>query len=247
MECLDGHTLKHRIRKGPFQILEIVDLATQIADALEAAHAQGIMHRDIKPGNIFVTERGEIKVLDFGLAKITHPQTARARGQAHGAGVRDSTADAVLTGPGVTLGTMPYMSPEQIRGDDLDLRTDLFSYGAVLYEMATRRMPFHGETPEMIRDKILNGDPDSPCRINPAIPAALEAIIRKSLEKHREMRYQTASDLLADLRRLKRDLDSGPQKNSFDCGDITPARQSDRFSRNPPDWRTSTAIRKLTI
>jgi non-specific serine/threonine protein kinase len=214
MECLDGQTLKHRIRKGPFQIPEIVEFATQIADALEAAHAQGIMHRDIKPGNIFITERGQIKVLDFGLAKIMRPFTARASRQAHGAAVRDSTEDVVLTGPGMTLGTMPYMSPEQIRGDDLDLRTDLFSYGAVLYEMVTRRMPFQGETPEMIRHNILNGDPDSPCRINPAIPVALEAIIRKSLEKHREMRYQTASDLLADLRRLKRDLDSSPRKNS---------------------------------
>ena len=209
MECLDGQTLKHRIRKGPFPISEIVEFATQIADALEAAHAQGIMHRDIKPGNIFITERGQIKVLDFGLAKIT-----RGNRQVHDPAVGDSTADAALTGPGMTLGTMPYMSPEQIRGDDLDLRTDLFSYGAVLYEMVTRRMPFQGETPEMIRNNILNGDPDNPCRINPAIPAALEAIIRKSLEKHREMRYQTASDLLADLRRLKRDLDSGPQKNS---------------------------------
>ena len=211
MECLDGQTLKHRILKAPFQISEIVEFATQIADALEAAHAQGIMHRDIKPGNIFITERGQIKVLDFGLAKITRPYAARVSRQAHG---RDSTADGVLTGPGVALGTMPYMSPEQIRGDDLDLRTDLFSFGVVLYEMATRRMPFQGETTEMVREKILNGDPVNPSRINPAIPAPLETIICKGLEKHRDMRYQTASDLLADLRRLKRDLDSAPQKAS---------------------------------
>ncbi len=190
MECLDGQSLKHRI-EPPFQISEIVEFATQIADALEAAHAQGIMHRDIKPGNIFITERGQIKVLDFGLAKIT-----RGNRQVHDAAVGDSTADAALTGPGMTTDTMPYIiTRSKIRGDDLDLRTDLFSYGAVLYEMVTRRMPFQGETPEIIRNNILNGDPDNPCRINPAIPAALEAMsLRKSLEKHREMRYRTASD-----------------------------------------------------
>jgi len=214
MEFLDGQTLKHRILKSAFQISEMVDLATQIADALEAAHAQGIMHRDIKPANIFITERGLVKVLDFGLAKFTRTGRVRVANAQRSTGSPASPTEEVLTGSGVAIGTMPYMSPEQIRGDDLDARTDLFSFGAVLYEMATRRMAFHGNTLDNVSDKILNSEPVNPSQINPTLPAALEAIIRKALEKQRSLRYQTASDLLADLQRLKRDIDSGRQKGS---------------------------------
>jgi len=214
MEFLDGQTLKHRIQKSPFQISEMVELAIQIAEALEAAHAQGIMHRDIKPANIFITERGLVKVLDFGLAKFTRTGRLRAASAQHSAGSPVSSTEQVLTGAGMALGTMPYMSPEQVRGEDLDARTDLFSFGAVLYEMATRRMAFQGNTPVNITDKILNREPVHPSQINPALPAALEAIIRKALEKQRGLRYQTASDLLADLQRLKRDIDAGHQKDS---------------------------------
>src|SRR5467141_2574910 len=214
MEFLDGQTLKHRILKSAFQIPEMVEFATLIADALEAAHAQGIMHRDIKPANIFITERGLVKVLDFGLAKFTRTGRVRLANAQGSAGAPASSTEDVLTGSGVAPGTMPYMSPEQIRGDDLDARTDLFSFGAVLYAMATRRMAFHGNTLDNVSDKILNKEPVNPSQINPALPAALEAIIRKALEKQRSLRYQTASDLLADLQRLKRDIDTGRQKAS---------------------------------
>lgn len=214
MEFLDGQTLKHHILKSGFQIPEMVELASQIADALEAAHARGIMHRDIKPANIFITGRGLIKVLDFGLAKFTRTGRLRAANAQRSSSAPLSPTEEVLTGSGIALGTMPYMSPEQIRGDDLDARTDLFSFGAVLYEMATRRMAFHGTTVDDVTDKILNREPVNPAQINPALPAALLAIVRKALEKQRSLRYQTASDLLADLQRLKRDIESGRQKDS---------------------------------
>jgi serine/threonine protein kinase/Tfp pilus assembly protein PilF len=214
MEFLDGQTLKHRILKSAFQISEMVEFATQIAEALEAAHAQGIMHRDIKPANIFITERGLIKVLDFGLAKLTRTGRVRVANVQRSADAAVSSTEEVLTGSGLAPGTMPYMSPEQVRGDDLDVRTDLFSFGAVLYEMATRRMAFHGNTLDNVSDKILNREPVNPSQLNPSLPAAFEAIIRKALEKQRSLRYQTASDLLADLQRLKRDIDSGRQKGS---------------------------------
>jgi serine/threonine protein kinase/Flp pilus assembly protein TadD len=214
MEFLDGQTLKHRILKSNFQISELVELATQIADALDAAHARGIMHRDIKPANIFITGRGLIKVLDFGLAKYTRTGRVRAANAQRAAGAASNPTEEVLTGSGIALGTMPYMSPEQIRGDDLDARTDLFSFGAVLYEMATQRMAFQGNTVEIVTDKILNREPVNPSQINPALPSALEAIIRKALEKQRSLRYQTASDLLADLQRLKRDIEMGRQRDS---------------------------------
>jgi serine/threonine protein kinase/Tfp pilus assembly protein PilF len=214
MEFLDGQTLKHHILKSGFQIPEMVELASQIADALEAAHARGIMHRDIKPANIFITGRGLVKVLDFGLAKFTRTGRVRAVNALRGSNAPLSPTEEVLTGSGVALGTMPYMSPEQIRGDDLDARTDLFSFGAVLYEMATRRMAFHGNSVDDVMDKILNREPVNPGQVNPTLPAALQAIIRKALEKQRSLRYQTASDLLADLQRLKRDIESGRQKDS---------------------------------
>lgn len=208
MQYLDGQTLKHVIEGRPLKIETSLEYAIQIADALEAAHSQGIIHRDIKPANIFITTRGQAKVLDFGLAKLS---PVRIVGE--GAGVSSAatmgTAQEFLTSPGVAMGTVAYMSPEQARGETLDSRTDLFSFGAVLYEMVTGAMPFRGDTSAVIFDSILNRNPASPVRLNPELPAKLEDIINKALEKDRRMRYQTASDLRTDLARLKRDIDSG--------------------------------------
>jgi serine/threonine protein kinase/cytochrome c-type biogenesis protein CcmH/NrfG len=206
MEFLSGKTLKHRIHGKALPLEEILDLGIQIADALDAAHVQGIVHRDIKPANIFVTERNQIKIMDFGLAKLA--RTSRLVGLAEGPALDESTTAETITSVGMVMGTVPYMSPEQARGKELDARSDLFSFGVVLYEMATGAQPFRGHTEAEIFEAILTRIPTPPVRLNPEIPPELEHVIGKSLQKDREIRYQHASDLRADLLRLQREEDS---------------------------------------
>jgi serine/threonine protein kinase len=246
MELLEGQTVKQRIAGGRVEVDALLSLGVGIADALDAAHAKGIVHRDIKPANIFITERGQAKILDFGLAKQM-PQSRALAATMDGTTEDD---DPHLTSPGVALGTVAYMSPEQVRREELDARTDLFSFGVVIYEMATGRQAFSGPTSGSIFEAILNRAPVSPVRLNPEVPPKLEEIINKALEKDRALRYQHASDIRTDLQRLQRDTDSGravspraAAQQAVPAASVRPAKSADKSSSG----KHSKAIDSLAI